>query len=77
MRRISAGANDEIQIPRLVTMREALVYGGADYAAVKRTGSSIVTGIGVSSLAIGFIGLIALLGGIILGWIGESRRRKA
>ena len=77
VRRISAGANDEIQIPRLVAMREALVYGGADYAAVKRTGSSIVTGIGVSSLAIGFIGLIALLGGIILGWIGESRRRKA
>ena len=77
VRRISSGANDEIQIPRLVAMREALVYGGADYAAVKRTGSSIVTGIGVSSLAIGFIGLIALLGGIILGWIGESRRRKA
>lgn len=77
VRRISAGANEEIQIPRLVAMREALVYGGADYAAVKRTGSSIVTGIGVSSLAIGFIGLIALLGGIILGWIGESRRRKA
>ena len=75
VRRISAGADDAITLPRFVSMRESPVYGGPDYVGVKRTGASVVTGIGVAPLAIGFIGLLVLLGGILLGWIGESRRR--
>ncbi len=76
VRRISAGAGDAIVLPRFVSMRESPVYGGSDYAGFKRTGASVVTGIGVAPLAVGLVGLLALLGGVLLGWIGESRRRQ-
>ncbi len=77
VRRISAGADDSIVLPRFVSMRESPVYGGSDYIGVKRTGASVVTGIGVAPLAIGLVGLLVLLGGVLLGWIGESRRRAS
>ncbi len=77
VRRISSGKGDEIELPRLVSMREANVYGGSDYIGVKRTGASIVTGIGVAPLALGFFGLLLLLGSVIAGWLAESRRRSA
>ena len=75
VRRISAGKGDEIELPRVVSMREASVYGGSDYIGIKRTGASIVTGIGVAPLALGFLGLLLLLGSVIAGWLMESRRR--
>lgn len=71
--RIGASANGEISLPRLVAMRESPVYGGADYAAIKRIGASEVKGVGVAPLAIGFLGLLALLGSIIAAWVFEGR----
>ena len=77
VRRISAGAGDAIDLPRLVSMREANVYGGSDYAGFRRTNASVVTGIGVAPLALGFFGLLLLLGSVIAGWLAEGRRRRA
>ncbi len=77
VRRISSGKGDTIELPRLVSMREANVYGGSDYIGIKRTGASIVTGVGVAPLALGFVGLLLLLGSVIAGWLAESRRRSA
>ena len=75
VRRISAGAGDAITLPRFVAMRDSPLYGGADYVGVKRTGASVVTGVGVAPLAMGFLGLIALLGSVLAGWLWEGRRR--
>ena len=58
-------------------MRESPVYGGSDYVGVKRTGASMVTGVGVAPLAVGFLGLLILLGGVLAGWLWEGRRRRA
>ena len=77
VRRISAGAGDAITLPRFVAMRDSPLYGGADYVGVKRTGASVVTGVGVAPLAMGFLGLIALLGSVLAGWLWEGRRRRA
>ena len=44
--------------------------------ARRRTGASVVTGIGVAPLAIGFVGLLVLLGGILAGWLWEGRRPR-
>jgi len=77
VRRISSGKGDAIDLPRLVSMREANVYGGSDYAGVKRTHASVVTGIGVAPLALGFLGLLILLGSVIAGWLAEGRSRRA
>ncbi len=75
VRRIT-GSGDSINIPRFVTMRDSPLYGGSDYVAFRRTGASVVTGIGVAPLAIGFVGLLVLLGGILAGWLWEGRRPR-
>ncbi|MBX9741757.1 MAG: hypothetical protein K2X62_16905 [Beijerinckiaceae bacterium] len=75
VRRIGAGTGDMITLPRFVSMRDSPIYGGSDYVGVKRTGASVVTGIGVAPLAVGFIGLLALLGSVLMGWLSEGRRR--
>ena len=75
VRRITS-TGDAINIPRFVTMRDSPLYGGSDYVAFRRTGASVVTGIGVAPLAIGFIGLIVLLGGILAGWLWEGRKPR-
>ncbi len=77
VRRIAAGNDGAVDLPRLVSMREASVYGGSDYVGVKRTGASVVTGIGVAPLALGFLGLLILLGSVIAGWLAEGRQRRA
>ena len=73
IRRISAGSGDAIIMPRLVAMHEAPSYGGSDWIGIRRTESSVVRGVGVLPLAIGFIGLLALLGSSVLAWAVEGR----
>jgi hypothetical protein len=77
VRRISSGSGDSISLPRFAAMRESPLYGGSDYVAIRRTGASVVTGIGVAPLAVGFLGLLALLGSVLAGWLWESRKRSA
>jgi hypothetical protein len=74
VRRIGNADNSEISLPRLVAIGESPVYGGAGYAAIKRTGASEVKGVGVMPLAIGFLGLAALLGSVGAAWLFEGRR---
>ena len=76
VRRISAGDADAIALPRFVAMRESVSYGGSDYAGINRTGASVVTGVGIAPLAAGFLGLLALMGSVLAGWLWESRRRR-
>ncbi len=61
-------------MPRIVEMREASMFGGADYIGVKRTGASALKGVEVAPLALGLWGLAALLGAIVLAWGWEGRR---
>lgn len=80
VRRIADGPSGQINVPRIVAMRDSPVYGGSDYVAVKRTGAAEVTGIGIAPLAIGFLGLLALFGSVTASWLLEGRlpgRRKA
>ena len=74
VRRIADGSTGAITLPRILAMRDSPVYGGSDYAAIKNTGASEVKGIGFAPLAIGFAGLLALLGSVVLAWVYEGRR---
>ncbi len=80
VRRIAA-SGDAVNIPRFSAMRESPVYGGSDYAGFKRTGASVVTGVGVAPLggACSFCSAACsgLLGGVLAGWLWEGRRRRA
>ncbi len=77
VRRLASSAvENAITLPRLVAMGDSPVYGGGDYIGIHRTGASIVTGVGVAPLAIGFAGVAALLGSVVAGWLAEARRRR-
>ena len=73
VRRIGNAENSDVSLPRLAAIGESPVYGGAGYAAIKRVGASEVKGVSVMPLAIGFLGLAALLGSITAAWVFEGR----
>jgi hypothetical protein len=76
VRRIGADAQGAINMPRVVAMRDSPVYGGSDYIGIKRNSASVVRGIGIAPLAIGFAGMIVLIASIVAGWAWEGRRRR-
>jgi hypothetical protein len=74
VRRLSKDASGEIALPRVVEMRDASMFGGADYIGIKRTGASTLKGVEVAPLAIGPWAMLALLGAIVFAWAWEGRR---
>ena len=76
VRRIANGKNGGITVPRLVAIGDSPVYGGAGYAAIKRSGASELKGVSMAPLAIGFLGLAALLGSVLLAWVFEGHNRS-
>ncbi|MBY6239659.1 hypothetical protein [Methylosinus sp. Sm6] len=74
VRRLARAASGAITLPRIVELREASVFGGVDYLGVKRTQASALRGVEVAPLALGFLGLAALLGAIVAAWAWEGRR---
>ncbi len=72
-RRIGNAENSDVELPRLAAIGDSPIYGGAGYAAIKRIGASEVKGVSTMPMAIGFLGLTALLGSIISAWVFEGR----
>ncbi len=72
-RRIGNAENSDVELPRLAAIGDSPIYGGAGYAAIKRIGASEVKGVSAMPMAIGFLGLTALLGSIISAWVFEGR----
>ena len=77
VRRIADGIDGSVTLPRILEMRDSPIYGGSDYAAIRRTGASEVKGIGLAPLAIGFVGLVILLGSLLAAWLYEGRGARA
>ena len=73
VRRIGNAENSDVELPRLAAIGDSPIYGGAGYAAIKRIGASEVKGVSAMPMAIGFLGLTALLGSIISAWVFEGR----
>jgi hypothetical protein len=71
--RIGTGSGSDVTLPRIVAMRDSPIYGGSDYAAIRRTGTAQVLGVGIAPLAIGLLGLLVLLSSVIASWIFEGR----
>lgn len=74
VRRLAKDSSGAIAMPRIVAMRDASTFGGADYIGVKRTQASTLRGVEVAPLAIGLWGMLALLGAIVFAWAWEGRR---
>ncbi len=75
VRRIG-GEGAAIQMPRLVAMRDSPVYAGSDYIGIRRTGASVARGLKLTPLAVGFFGLLAVLGALIAAWAWEGWRKR-
>jgi hypothetical protein len=73
VRRIGNAENSDVSLPRIIAIGESPVYGGGGYAAIKRISASEVKGVGVAPLAIGFLGLAALLGSVAAAWLFEGQ----
>jgi hypothetical protein len=76
VRRVAASSGDEIVAPRIIAMHAGASYGGGDYIGIKRTGASVIVGVSSTPLAIGLVGLAALLAAIVLAWAREGARGR-
>ncbi len=74
MRRLGKSGGP-IVMPRIVDMREANHYGGADWIGLKETGASTLVGVEVAPLGLGLWAMLALLTVIVTAWAWEGRRR--
>ena len=74
VRRLASGADSAVRVPRLAALRQASVFGGSDWIGIRRTDSSVVRGVSITPLAIGLIGLLALLACFLAMWAWEGRR---
>jgi hypothetical protein len=71
-----AGSDGAVTLPRLAAMRQAPLYGGSDYVAIRRTEASVTTGVASAPLGLGVWALLALLGAAVAAWLVEGRRRR-
>lgn len=74
VRRLSHGASDAVALPRLVEMREAHRYTGADWIGIKQTGASSLVGVEVAPLGLGLWAMLTLLAAVVVAWAWEGRR---
>ncbi|KAF0231394.1 MAG: hypothetical protein FD175_695 [Beijerinckiaceae bacterium] len=68
--------NGTLAIPRLVDIRSGGRYSGADYLGLRPTEASVLKGVTVMPLGLGFLGLGLLLLPLIGAWLAEGFRRK-
>ncbi len=77
VRRIGNGKTGDVTLPRVIAIGDSPVYGGEGYAAIKRSGASELKGVSLVPLAVGFLGLAAVLGSILSAWVFEGRGSDA
>ncbi|MBV1703363.1 MAG: hypothetical protein KGI57_09650 [Hyphomicrobiales bacterium] len=63
-----------VDMPRLVSMGSGSGrFAGAGYIGIRRTDARVVEGVRTVPLALGWAGLLVLLGAILAAWLWESR----
>jgi len=74
IRRLDDG-HGGITMPRLIMQDEASTFGGGDYIGIHHTGASVIAGVAVTPLALGWDGILVLLGLMLIAWLYEGRTR--
>jgi hypothetical protein len=70
-RRLDEG--NGLTLPRIVPVRTATTFQGADWIGLKMRDASAVRGIGVLPIFSGLIGLLLLIGSLAATWAREGR----
>ena len=68
--------NGTLVLPRLVDIRSGTRFSGSDYIGLRPTEASILRGVSVLPLGLGFLGLGLLLIPILATWLAEGLRRR-
>jgi hypothetical protein len=66
-----------VNMPRLVSIGSGSRYSGSDWIGFKPSDAAVVRGVAVFPLALGFLGLVLLLGATLASWLLEGRRQRA
>ena len=62
-----------VTLPRILAVRSASTFHGADWIGLKTREASVVRGIGVLPVFAGFLGLLLLIGSLAATWAREGR----
>ena len=71
-RRMALQADDRLRIPSMLSLNSGARFAGEDFIAFRKTDSALIRGITLWPVFIGGLGLALLLGGLVLGWLGEG-----
>ena len=72
-----ADAAGPATLPRIQLVRSGSRLHGSDWIGLRPTEAATVRGVRVFPLGLGFAGLAALVGAVLLAWVVEGRRRTA
>ena len=76
VRRVAERPDETPRVPSVVTLSGGSRFSGTDFIAIRATDSSVVTGVGVTPIFLGFIGLVLLALSLLAAWLGEARLSK-
>jgi hypothetical protein len=63
-----------ITVPRIQAVRSGSRFAGGDWIGIRPSDSAVVRGVSVFPLALGFLGLVLLVGATLAAWLSEGRR---
>jgi hypothetical protein len=75
IRRVAMEGDQGITVPRILAVRSGSRFWGGDWIGIRPSDSAIVRGVSVFPLALGFLGLVLLVGATLAAWLTEGRRR--
>ncbi|MFO1147261.1 MAG: hypothetical protein U1E62_02710 [Alsobacter sp.] len=73
VRRVAERESDSPRVPTILALNSATRFAGSDYIGIRTTDASVVRGVGVLPLFLGFIGLGLLALSLLATWLGEAR----
>ncbi|ANY79888.1 hypothetical protein BB934_18040 [Microvirga ossetica] len=75
VRRVAIAGDQSITVPRILAVHSGTRFSGGDWIGIRPSDSAIVRGISVFPMALGFVGLVLLIGSTLAAWLIEGRRR--
>jgi hypothetical protein len=75
IRRVATAGDQGISVPRILAVHSGSRFAGGDWIGIRPSDSAIVRGVSVLPLALGFLGLVLLVGATLAAWLTEGRRR--
>lgn len=75
VRRVAMEGDRGITVPRILAVRSGTRLSGGDWIGIRPSESAVIRGVSILPLALGFLGLVLLVGATLIAWIAEGRRR--